>query len=143
MNKIEYCSSNEDRKRPSKMVRIILIFFGTIFLAIGFIGIFLPLLPTTPLLLLTAACYARASDKFYKWLICNRIFGSYVKNYREEKGVAAKAKLFTILLLWTTILYSAFFVVTIVYIRILLIIIAIAVTVHILTIKTLKNESKR
>lgn len=142
MNEIDYCSINEGRKRPNKLVRIFLIFLGTVFLAIGFIGIFLPLLPTTPLLLLTAACYARGSDRFYNWLVCNRIFGSYVKNYREGKGVAPKAKILTMLLLWITILYSAFFVVTIISIRILLIFIAIAVTIHILTIKTLKNEPK-
>ncbi|KON28168.1 hypothetical protein AC481_02665 [miscellaneous Crenarchaeota group archaeon SMTZ-80] len=119
------------------MFRILLISCGTFFIIIGFIGIFLPLLPTTPFLLLAAACYARGSKKFYNWLITNRWFGEYIKNYREKKGIPIKTKVFAILILWITISYSIF-IMDIFLIRIILIIVLTGVTFHLLTIKTLK-----
>jgi uncharacterized membrane protein YbaN (DUF454 family) len=120
-----------------KIFRILLISCGTFFVIIGFIGIFLPLLPTTPFLLLAAACYARGSKKFYNWLITNRWFGEYIKNYREKKGIPIKTKVFAILILWITISYSIF-IMDILLIRIILIVVLTGVTCHLLTIKTLK-----
>jgi len=124
----------------NKFFRYLLIIAGTIFLGCGIIGIFLPILPTTPFLLLAAACYARSSKKFYDWLMNNKWFGTYIKNYREGRGVPLKVKVFTISLLWTTILVSVFFVISNFWIKIVLIIIAIGVTIHILTIKTCKQK---
>ena len=125
-------------KKPNLLVKCILISAGTFFLGLGIIGIFLPVLPTTPFLLLAAACYARSSKRFYSWLMNNKWFGAYIKNYKEGKGISLKFKIFTICLLWVTILFSAFFVVDITWIKILLIIIACGVTIHILTVKTYK-----
>lgn len=105
----------------------------------GALGIFLPLLPTTPFLLLAAACYIRSSDKFYHWLITNRWFGRYIKNYREGKGVTITTKVTAISLLWLTIGYSAFFVVDNWIVRALLLLIAAAVTTHLVLLKTLKR----
>ena len=110
---------------------------GTILLGLALIGIFLPLLPTTPFLLLAAACYARGSQKFYTWLISNKYFGLYIKNYREGKGISLKIKVVSILFLWIAILFSAFFIVNIFFVQIVLITIAIGVTIHIIFIKTL------
>jgi len=124
----------------NKFFRYLLIIAGTIFLGCGIIGIFLPILPTTPFLLLAAACYARSSKRFYDWLMNNKWFGTYIKNYREGRGVPLKVKVFTISLLWTTILFSVFFVISNFWIKIVLIIIAIGVTIHILTIKTCKQK---
>ncbi len=104
---------------------------------IGVLGIFLPILPTTPFLLLAAALYARSSEHFYYWLLHNKWFGDYIKNYREGKGIAWKIKLRTISLLWVTILFSIFKV-EILWVRILLLLIAVAVSTHILSIRTLK-----
>jgi len=120
----------------NKFIRILLLILGTISLILGILGIILPLLPTTPFLLLTAICYAKSSDKFYNWLLNNRLFGRYIKNYRSGNGIPLNIKISTISLLWITILYSAIFVVSIIGIKILLIIIAIAVTYHILSLKT-------
>jgi len=120
--------------------RYLLIFAGTIFLGFGIIGIFLPILPTTPFLLLSAACYARGSQRFYNWLMNNKWFGNYIKNYREGRGIPLKFKIFTISLLWVTILTSIYFVINNFWIKITLVIIAIGVTIHILTIKTYKNK---
>ena len=126
----------------SKLMRKLLIFVGTFFVVIGIIGIFLPILPTTPFLLLAAWCYARSSERFYRWLITNKWFGEYIKNYREGKGVPLKVKLLSISFLWITILISIYFFVTNIYIRIILIIIAVGVTIHILSIRTFKNTAR-
>lgn len=138
MNQTLACSSNRDTKKSNRIIRAILLITGTISLVIGIVGIFIPLLPTTPFLLLTAACYAQGSDRFYNWLLCNKLFGNYIKNYREGKGVALNIKIISLSLLWTTILFSAVFVVSALLIKIVLIIIAIAVTIHILTIRSIE-----
>lgn len=131
-----------DEKKPrKKIVKTLYFIGGTISLILGIIGIALPILPTTPFLLLAAACYARSSQRFYNWLINNRILGSYIRNYLEGKGMPIKVKIFTISLLWITILISAFFFIQILWVRIVLIIIAIAVTIHIILIRP-KNKEK-
>lgn len=127
-------------KISSRCIRWTLIIAGTFFVGLGILGIFLPILPTTPFLLLAAACYARSSKRFYSWLLNNRWFGNYIKNYREGKGVPLKVKIYTISLLWMTILLSAIFFIDIFWIRVLLILIACGITIHILTIKTYKNK---
>ena len=114
----------------------ILIGSGTFFLIIGIIGIFIPILPTTPFLLLAAACYARGSKKFYNWLINNKWFGDYIKNYREKRGIPISVKIISITILWITIAFSIFIIVSYLLFQIILIIIAVGVTIHILTIKT-------
>ena len=125
----------------NKFLRFIFIFGGTIFLGLGIIGIFLPILPTTPFLLLAAACYARGSKRFYDWLMNNKLFGNYIKNYYEGRGIPLKVKIFAISLLWITILFSAFFVIDNYLVELILIMIAVVVTIHILTIKTFKKRS--
>ena len=132
--------SDQTKIVSNKIFRYLLIIAGTIFLGLGIIGIFLPVLPTTPFLLLAAACYARSSKRFYNWLMNNRWFGTYIKNYREGRGVPLKVKVFTITLLWVTILASIFFVIRSFWIELVLIIIAIGVTIHILMIKTFKQK---
>jgi len=132
--------SNQRDIISNRFFRYLLIIAGTIFLGLGIIGIFLPILPTTPFLLLATACYARSSKRFYDWLLNNKWFGTYIKNYYEGRGVPLKVKVFTISLLWITILVSVFFVISDFWIKIVLIIIAIGVTTHILTIKTYKQK---
>ena len=120
--------------------RRLLIGAGTLCTGLGIIGIFIPILPTTPFLLLAAACYMRSSERFYQWLINNRIFGAYVRNYIEGRGMPVRIKIFTILLLWLTIGLSITFGVQNIVIRIVLIGIAIGVTVHIVLIRKRKFE---
>src|SRR4030042_6734093 len=86
-------------KTKSDFVRAALLVLGTLFLATGTVGIFLPLLPTTPFFLLAAACYARSSKRFYHWLLYNRLFGSYIRNYRQGKGTALRFKVLNMALL--------------------------------------------
>ncbi len=125
--------------KKNRLRRWGLIVSGTVFLGLGIIGIFLPLLPTTPFILLAASCYARSSKRLYNWLLNNRWFGNYVKNYREGRGIPRKVKVMSISFLWIVIGYSILFVINIISIRIILFLIAGGVTIHILSIKTLKH----
>jgi uncharacterized membrane protein YbaN (DUF454 family) len=120
--------------------RRLLIGAGTLSLGLGIIGVFIPILPTTPFLLLAAACYMRSSERFYQWLINNRIFGAYVRDYIEGRGMPIRVKILTILLLWLAIGLSITFGVQNIVIRIILICIAIGVTAHISLIKKRKVE---
>ena len=123
---------------PNRFIRLLLIIAGTFFVALGVLGIFLPLLPTTPFLLLAAACYARSSKRFYHWLLNNKWFGSYIRDYKEKKWIPLKVKIFTVSLLWITIILSTIFATDVTFVRIILIIIALCVTIHILSLRTLK-----
>jgi len=117
--------------------KILLLSLGTLSLILGFIGIFIPLLPTTPFLLLAAACYIRGSQKFYYLLIKNRWLGEYIKNYQDGKGIPLKVKIITIIILWITIIISIIIFVFNSIIQIILFFIAIGVTIHIIKIKTI------
>ena len=119
------------------VLRWLLIISGILSMIVAIIGIFLPLVPTTPLLLLAAACFAKSSDRFYKWLVNNRYLGSFIRNYRDRKGVHFKIKAGALTFMWAVMLYTALFVIKILIIKIILIIIAIAVTIHLFRIKTL------
>ena len=125
----------------SKPVKILLIASGTFFIGVGIIGIFIPVLPTTPFLLLSAALYARSSQRFYNWLISNKIFGRFIKDYREGKGIPLRLKIATVILLWVTIGCSAIFAIDIFWVRLLLFLIAVGVTIHIIRIRP-KDKSK-
>ena len=120
-------------------MRIILVVTGTLFLGLGILGIFLPVLPTTPFLLLAAACYAKSSQRFYDWLLTNKWFGNYIRNYLQGKGISLKIKILTIALLWLTIICSVTFAVRDFIVRLILILIAIGVTIHILSVRTFKE----
>ena len=122
---------NKKEKTLKKPVKILLITLGTFLIGISIVGIFIPVLPTTPLLLLAAALYAKSSRRFYNWLINNRILGRYIKDYREGKGIPLKVKIIAISILWITIGYSAIFAIDILWVRILLVLIAVGVTIHI------------
>ncbi|MBI9051598.1 MAG: YbaN family protein [Anaerolineaceae bacterium] len=122
--------------------RNLLIICGTLFIALAIVGILFPILPTTPFLLLAAYCYGRSSKRFYDWLMNNRVFGTYIRNYRAGLGIPLKQKIFSITLLWVSIGYSVIFVVDMWWLRILLLGIAVGVTIHLVSIKTYKAESE-
>jgi uncharacterized membrane protein YbaN (DUF454 family) len=116
-----------------------LIVSGIILVGIGILGMFLPLLPTTIFFILAAWCFARSSERFYIWLHTNRLFGKYLRNYRSNKGMTLNSKIFSISLLWAGILASAAWGTQNLYVRILLIAIAVGVTWHLIAIKTIKE----
>jgi len=119
-----------------KVGRALLIAGGTICVGLGILGVFLPILPTTPFLLLAAACYARSSRRFYRWLTTNRWFGAYIRHYRDGLGISLRHKVITLALLWGTIGYAVGFVLSSWWLRGLLLAIACGVTWHLLAIKT-------
>ncbi len=117
------------------IVRWTLLFAGTVLVGIGILGIFLPLLPTTVFFLMAAWCYARSSKRFYDWLHHNKVFGKYLKNYREGNGISVSGKISIIIVLWGGILYSMYVTQSHI-IQLLLLVIAIGVTIHIIVIPT-------
>jgi uncharacterized membrane protein YbaN (DUF454 family) len=136
---MDYSDTNESEKISEKLKRGLLIVAGTISLIIGTIGIVIPVLPTTPFLLIATACYLRGSERLHNWMLNNRVIGDFIKNYNEGKGISTKHKIFTITFLWFTIMISTLFFVSLLYLRIVLIIIAIIVTTHIFTLPTYKK----
>jgi uncharacterized membrane protein YbaN (DUF454 family) len=105
-------------------------------MALGIIGMFLPLLPTTIFLLLAAWCFARSSEHFYKWIHYNRLFGKYIRDYQTGRGMTMRSKVTSIAVLWIGIGASAYFATDVFYVRLLLAAIAIGVTWHLVVIKT-------
>ena len=119
-------------------MKYLLIILGSICLALGVIGIFLPLLPTTPFLLLSAALYVRSSDKLYQWLIHQKYLGEYIRNFREHKAIPLRAKIISITMAWITLTYCALAIADEVWLKAIFMVLAISVTWHILSYKTLK-----
>jgi uncharacterized membrane protein YbaN (DUF454 family) len=118
----------------------LLIFVGVLSVGLAVAGIFLPLLPTTPFLLLAAACFFRSSDRLYRWLITHKWFGLYIKNYREHKAITRYSKVVILLLLWGTLGYTTIGVISALAVRVLLLLIGVGVTLHVLSLKTLTPE---
>ncbi len=123
-----------------RLSRYLLTAAGLLAVALGVVGIFLPILPTTPFLLLAAFLFARSSDRFYSWLHENRWFGTYLTNYREGHGLPAREKAMTIIALWLTIGLSATFALSSWWPRVGLTAIALAVTIHLLRIPTFRPQ---
>jgi uncharacterized membrane protein YbaN (DUF454 family) len=111
---------------------------GFLLVGIGVIGIFLPILPTTIFLILASACFLKSSPQANEWLRDHKILGAYIKNYQDKSGLTIKAKVFNVALLWIMILSSAYFFTEELFIKLLLLAIAIGVTIHLLMVKTKK-----
>lgn len=117
------------------------IILGGVSLVLGIAGIFMPLLPTTPFLLLTATLWLHSSPRLYNRLLSHPKLGPYIRNFREQRAIPLRAKVVSVLLLWATILYciiqpaSGYL-----WIQLLLVAIAIGVTWHILSFATLRSK---
>lgn len=116
--------------------RILLIIFGSLSLVLGMIGIVLPILPTTPFLILAAFCFLRSSNRLYNWLIGHKVFGRYIYNYMTYQAVMKRTKIVAMVLLWASLLISIM-VVDNLHIRLMLLVVGMAVSIHIATLKTL------
>lgn len=137
----------EHSKKGVKIIRVLWFIVGTICLVLGAVGMILPILPTTPFLLASATCYFKSSPKMHKWLLNNKWFGEYIKNYQEGKGIPKKTKLIAITVLWVTIGTSTIFFlnrilpeVLVLPMQLIMIIVAIVVTVHVLRLPTYKKR---
>ena len=117
--------------------RLFFFSLGTAFLGIGAVGIVLPVLPTTPLVLASVFCFAKSSKKAEHWISNNRYFGSYIENYKTNQGVPLDVKMQSISFLWAVLIISMAFY-NQKYLSLLLILVGLAVTLHILSFKTKK-----
>jgi len=122
---------------PGKIKNTLWIILGVIAFCLGIIGVFIPFLPTTPFLLLAAGFFLKGSDPLYQRLINHKLFGEYIRNFREYKAIPKKTKIFAVATLWATIFASIFFFTESLVLKGLLFGIGAAVTIHILHFKTL------
>ena len=125
-----------------KLKRRLLVIAGTVLTGVGILGIFVPILPTTPFLLLATACFVRSSQRFYNWLLNNRLLGIYISSYVQGKGIPRRVKIFTVVLLWTTIGLSMWLATQDVLIRVILVLVAVGVTIHIILIKNYDKKKE-
>lgn len=116
-------------------MKLLYLLLGTLCLILGIIGIFLPVLPTTPLLLLTAFCYYRGSSRMYDWLMSHPKLGPYIRNFREHRMIPRRVKAYILTMLWLSLLFCAYILHPI-WLKFLMIAIAIGVTIHILSYKS-------
>lgn len=123
-------------------MKILLNIVGTLALALAILGIFVPLLPTTPFLLLASACYLRSSGRMHRWLTENRLLGPYLLNIQHNRGLPLRTKFIAIGLLWLSLLYSAYMI-PLAWVRLLLLIPGIGVTIYLARMKTLKTPVKK
>ena len=123
------------------MLKFLLATLGTLSLVIGIMGIFIPGLPTTPFILLTAGLYVRSSDKLYKLLIQNPYLGRYIKDFHTHRGLSLKTKIYSITLMWIMIFISAYFFLDTILLKWLITIIGIIGTIVMgYVLPTIKNS---
>lgn len=115
------------------MKRVFLIIIGNISLIVGSIGVMLPVLPTTPFLLLSLACFAKSNEKLYSFILNHKYLGPYVEDYVNKKGIPKKAKKRAILLIWITIGFSTIIVIDKMILKLMLLTIASIVSLYIWT----------
>jgi len=127
-------------KIQNKFLRAAVMVSGILFMVLGITGIVFPILPATPFLLLAAWCFMKTSDRLYHWLMTNKLFGKYLKNYMEKLGIPVKIKVFLLTLLWLMVAYSVIFIFNLIYINVALLIISLIITIHILMIKTYRED---
>ena len=115
-------------------------------MGLGAVGMVLPILPTTPFLLAAAACFCKSSTRMYDWLLNNKWFGSYIKNYKEGRGLSLRTKVFALTVLWVTIGVSTVFFlsrllpsVLVLPMQIVMVAVAVGVSVHILRLPTYRK----
>jgi len=112
--------SHEVEYHPSTTARVTLVLLGITFVIIGVLGIFLPVLPTTPFMLLAAWCFAKSSSRFYNWIMNNRVFGPIIQEWRQHRSIPKRAKWTGLILMVSTFGVSIFFFVPYFYGQIIL-----------------------
>ena len=129
-----------DSERPSygsRLQRLLFFISGSIFVALATLGVLLPLLLTTPFLLLAAVCYARSSSRFHSWLLANRIFGPTIRQWQESRSIALRTKLIAIFMLMATLGSSIVFFVRLWPVKLLLIAVGLWVIRFLLRLPTM------
>jgi len=121
------------------MIKILLIFIGSLFVGIAFIGVVLPGLPATPFLLVAAGCYVRSSDRLYNWVINHRLFGQLIRDFREKKAMRKKHKIISIVSMWSMIGITCIFSALPIYIKLILILSGMVGSTVLFRIKTISE----
>lgn len=121
------------------VARVVLLAAGSLSVAIGVAGMFLPLLPSFEFFLLAAVCYGRSSATASRWLTTNRLFGKRLADYREGRGASLATKLATGAALWTSVVATIFLFAAPLWLTVGLLAIAAGVTVHLITLKTVRR----
>ena len=119
-------------------VNIILTILGILSLGLGILGAFVPVLPTTPLLLLASVLFLKSNRRLYDWLMNHPKLGPYISNFLEHKAIPLRVKVVSVTMVWLTLLYCAIFVAEHWALRLMFIAIAIGVSIHVLSFKTLR-----
>ena len=122
--------SKRNFKKLNPVLRGVLFLIGFISIALALAGIFLPVLPTVPFLLLALGCFARSSELFYTWLLEHAYLGQLIRPYVQGEGIPRVAKIKAIVLIWLSITISVLFFLETLWLRILLLVIAIGVTIY-------------
>ena len=97
------------KEASNPIIKALWVIAGSVFVVLGAFGVILPGLPTTPFLILAAACYIRSSQRLYDWLIANKTFGPYLKDYREGKGIPRRAKKIALVMMTIFVGYAVLF----------------------------------
>lgn len=113
---------------------------GFLSLMLGVAGIFLPVLPTTPFLLLSAALFFRSSPKAYQWLLSHKLLGTYIRDFRESHAIPLRVKILALGLLWLTSLHCIFLMFDALWLKVLMLGVAVGVTVYLCSFKTRRND---
>lgn len=121
--------------------KYLFIVLGSLSLGLGALGVAIPVLPTTPFLLIALACYLKSSRRLYEWLIHHRLFGTYLYNYVNYRAVPKATKIGALAILWAGLITSILLV-NLLYVRLILLIVGIVVSFHILSLKTLTKEQQ-
>ena len=125
------------------LLRWILICCGWICIVAGVIGIFLPLVPTVPFLLLAVACFARSSERFHSWLVEHHYLGPLVRDYLNGTGIPLRAKRIAIGMIWVSLPASTFLFAQVLWLKVLLMTIAISITLYLLFLPTSPEEERQ
>lgn len=122
------------------MIRLLFVALGSIFLALGVIGIVVPGLPTTPFLLLSAACYFRSSNRLHSWLLNHKLFGRFIRDFKENKSISLRSKVISLVTMSCMILLSVFVFLDNLYIKIVILILGAVGAMVILLIPTSRKS---
>ena len=120
----------------NKILKSLLILCGFFFTFLAILGAILPLVPTTPFLIMAAACFYRSSERFYHMIMYNKYFGHYLRDYKSGIGIPLRVKIMALVFTWTSTLVSVFVFIPFLWLEILVVVVNLAITVHLLLVKT-------
>ena len=133
-------SDRSSRLLNNRILRLILIVLGCVSTLLAVVGIFVPLLPTVPLLLLAAACFARSSESFHNWLLDHPQLGPMIRDFLDGQGIPLRAKITAIMLIWVSISVSTLLIIPLLWVKIFLIAIGLCVTAYLLRLPLSTKE---